>query len=93
MSNPCVLYLDQNKWIDLARCVKDPDGHPENYATLKMLVRKAKANELIVPLTFANIYETYKINDVARRIHLAWVQATLSQGTVFDDAALYSGRN
>ena len=80
---PAVIYLDQNKWIDLARAVKKPDDFPENYSVLEWLVKQVRANEAVVPLSFTNIYETHKINDLERRKHLAWVQATLSQGIVF----------
>jgi len=78
-----ILYLDQNKWIELARAQKAPDDYPEHYAILAMLVAEANAGRLVVPLTEANQYETQKIGSKERREHLAWVQATLSQGKVF----------
>jgi hypothetical protein len=83
MDQPIILYLDQNKWIDIARGVNDPDRHPEFYKIVKLLVSKAKARKIIVPLTFTNIYETFKIRNVRRRNQLAWVQATLSHGRFF----------
>lgn len=83
MSSPCILYLDQNMWIAVAQGVKNPDRHPESYAALELLVTLGMANKLIIPLSFTNIYETHKINDSDRRSHLAWVQASLSQGKVF----------
>jgi hypothetical protein len=82
-ANPTIVYLDQNKWIDLARAVKDPDGYPEHYSVLEKLVEGAKAGRLIVPLTQTNIYETHKISDPERRHDLAFTQASLSQGRVF----------
>jgi hypothetical protein len=36
----------------------------------------------VVPLSFANIYETFKINDPIRRAHLAGVQSAISGGKV-----------
>ena len=78
-----ILYLDQNKWIELARAVKSPHDFPAEYAVLEALVREANAGRLLVPLTATNLYETHKINMPERRKHLAWVQATLSQGVVF----------
>ena len=78
-----ILYLDQNAWIALARAQKAPDAHPEMYVVLAMLVEAAGGGALSVPLSFTNIYETNKINDLERRKHLAWVQCTLSQGRVF----------
>jgi hypothetical protein len=80
---PTIVYLDQNKWIDLARAFKNPDGYSEHYSVLEKLVEGAKAGRLIVPLTQSNIYETRKISDAGRRHDLAFAQATLSQGRVF----------
>jgi hypothetical protein len=83
LANAKIVYLDQNKWIDLARAVKDPDGYSEHYLVLEKLVEGAKAGRLIVPLTQTNIYETRKISDPKRRHDLVFTQATLSQGRVF----------
>ena len=82
-TSPKIVYLDQNKWIDLARALKAPDEFPEHYVVLERLVAGAKAGELIVPVTQANIYETHKVFDRERRHDLAFTQATLSQGRVF----------
>ncbi len=78
-----IVYLDQNKWIDLARAVKTPACYPKQRAALEVLVGEANAGRVVVPLTASNIYETHKIANQERRDHLAWVQATLSQGLVF----------
>lgn len=78
-----ILYLDQNKWIELARGHKSPHEFPMQHAVLSVLVEEANAGRLRVPLTSTNLYETHKIADQERRKHLAWLQATLSRGTVF----------
>ena len=78
-----IIFLDQNKWIDLARAVKYPADYSEQRRVLEFLVEEAKANRIVVPLTQTNIYEIHKINDPERRHDLAYVQATLSQGRVF----------
>ena len=83
MAQQRILYLDQNKWIEIARAIKDPDSHQEIYSVLELLVQATNKGELLIPLSGANIYETHKVNDPLRRGHLAWVQASLSQGTVF----------
>jgi hypothetical protein len=41
-----ILYLDQNKWIELARGVKSPDKLPSQYAVVETLVREAKAGNI-----------------------------------------------
>lgn len=78
-----VVYLDQNKWIDIARAVKAPSEFPAEYRVLEALAAFAEAGKIAIPLTSSNLYETHKIANAERRRHLAWVQATLSQGMVF----------
>lgn len=79
---PRVLYLDQNAWIALAQGSWDGDTFPVEHAALTRVVRALQADGVIVPLSFTNIYETSKINDPVRRMHLARVQVTLSGGKV-----------
>ncbi|MFD1986238.1 hypothetical protein ACFSOZ_27715 [Mesorhizobium newzealandense] len=77
------VYLDQNQWIALARAVKRPEDHPALRSLPRRIREEVDAGRLRIPLTFANVYETHKINDPERRSDLAIVQAFLSQGTVF----------
>jgi hypothetical protein len=83
LTNPKIVYLDQNKWIDLARAVKYPDEKPEMRAVLEWLIGELKAGRVVIPLTATNIFETHKINIVERRLDLAHIQATMSSGLVF----------
>ena len=83
MSSVTILYLDQNKWIELAQGRRSPTDFPAQREVLALLVEEANAGRLVVPLTATNRYETHKINIRERREHLAWVQSTLSQGMVF----------
>lgn len=76
------VFLDQNKWIDLARAAKHPAEHPDLQPLLARIREEMAAGRLILPLTFANIYETQKVNDPERRRDLAFVQAFLSRGLV-----------
>jgi hypothetical protein len=78
-----IAYLDQNKWIELARAAKQPENYPDHSALLTSISRAVDAGDLILPLTFTNIYETFKINDPQRRCDLSFVQASLSKGLVF----------
>jgi len=80
---PRILFLDQNAWIALAQGAWDRKAYPRQHAALTVLAGALKAGRVIVPLGFANIYETHKINDPRRREHLARVQATISGGAVF----------
>lgn len=78
-----VLYLDQNKWVELAKGQKSATDFPAQREVLAFLIEEANARRLVIPLTATNLYETHKINIQERRDHLAWVQSCLSQGMVF----------
>ncbi|WP_162801245.1 hypothetical protein [Azospirillum brasilense] len=78
-----VLYLDQNKWIDLARAATAPADNPEIRDILELLCSKVAAGEIILPLTSSNIFETHKVNRHNQRLHLAYTQAALSESKVF----------
>jgi hypothetical protein len=78
-----IVYLDQNKWIGLARAAQNPAAYPDLRDLLEVMTQKVRAGELALPLTATNIYETHKINDAKRRHDLASLQAFLSRGLVF----------
>jgi hypothetical protein len=78
-----IVYLDQNAWIALARGAWDKSAHPAEHEALVTLIAGIKQNGLIVPLSFANLYETMKVNIPDRRLNLARVQAVISEGRVF----------
>lgn len=82
MSHRKVLYLDQNAWIALARGAWDKAEYHAEHAALVIVVEAARAGQIVVPLSFTNIYETTKIDLPVRRAHLAHVLATLSRGKV-----------
>jgi hypothetical protein len=77
-----IVYLDQNKWIELARAIKHPDQHAGLQSLVSRVCAAVRAGSLVLPLTSTNIYETQKVNDAGRRCDLAYVQAALSQGCV-----------
>jgi len=78
-----ILYLDQNAWVSLARGAWDKGSYPKEHAQLVKIVTALQAQHFVVPLSFANIYETSKINDPIRRINMARTQVTISKGCVF----------
>lgn len=78
-----LLYLDQNAWVALARGAWDRETHPKEHAALTKVIEGVRAQAIMVPLSFANIYETAKINDPARRANMARTQAVISRGRVF----------
>ncbi|WP_394689475.1 hypothetical protein [Hoeflea sp.] len=78
-----ILYLDQNAWVSLARGAWDKASYPHDHTRLVKVVEALQQNRFILPLSFANIYETSKINDPVRRANIARTQVTLSKGHVF----------
>lgn len=78
-----ILYLDQNAWVALARGAWDKVSYPQEHARLVKVVTALQQQRFIVPLSFANIYETLKINDPIRRENMARTQVTISRGHVF----------
>ena len=83
MITPQIIFLDQNKWIELLRAEKSPDACPREYAILQGLIAKLQTGKIVLPLSGTNIYETYKIADPQRRQGLAELQSGLSGGLVF----------
>lgn len=74
------IYLDQNKWIDIARAFYGrPDGKQfENI--LKKISEKVEAKEIILPLSALHFLETAKPEDKGRRERLAKFIFKLSNG-------------
>jgi hypothetical protein len=75
-----IVYLDQNKWIDLSRAYHGmPEGKEFQPALTK--IQSAVLNKsAIFPLSFQHYFETNKDPDLERRRRLARVMAELSQG-------------
>lgn len=78
-----IIFLDQNKWIDLARVEAGVCLDAELIKLYDELVGAVESGLVIFPLTVSHILETSKRNDSASRGHVATVQARLSRGYVF----------
>ncbi len=77
---PKLLYLDQNKWIDLARAhYGRPDGEPFMDA-LKAVRAATESGRLIAPFSMVNAVEAMIPRDAGRRERLARFMADLSGG-------------
>jgi len=73
------VYLDQNKWIDLARAVS---GHPhgEKFKTVAMMVAAAVSrSEASFPLSAGHMFETWKQKNGKRRREVATTMLTISK--------------
>src|SRR5262245_14450491 len=75
---PRSIYLDQNKWVDLARAYH---GHPDGgafTATLKACKRAVEGRTAFFPLSVTHYEETAVVSDSGRRDRLAEVMELLS---------------
>jgi hypothetical protein len=73
------VYLDENKWIDLARAVS---GHPqgEKFKTVATMVAAAVSrSEASFPLSAGHIFETWKQKSGRRRREVATTMLTISK--------------
>jgi len=82
---PKIIFLDQNKWIDLAHAFDDPTKHPSIHAVGQQMITAVTEGRAIFPLTANLLIETYKMKDDAHRKLVAEVQAQFSQGYVYRD--------
>jgi hypothetical protein len=78
-----ILFLDQNKWIQLAQVHSGKIVSEAVCDIYQQLINASHKGEILVPLTAANILETSKRNDPDSRANLAQIQAKLSKGFVF----------
>lgn len=75
-----IVYLDQNKWIDLARArVGRADGQ-KHQAVLEKITEVVSQGKAVFPLSWLHFVETRKKRDLKKRRELAEVMAEISQG-------------
>lgn len=78
-----IIYLDQNKWIELAKVQAGVVRSGAIFDLFEEMVLAVKAGDAIFPLSASHILETSKRNDPISRSHVARTQALLSQGRVY----------
>ncbi|MCH1918602.1 hypothetical protein L9G15_04035 [Shewanella sp. A3A] len=78
-----IVFLDQNKWIELAGVEAGKASSPQLVALYNELIAAVDGGRAVFPLTVSHILETSKRNDPTSRRHVAAVQARLSKGYVF----------
>jgi hypothetical protein len=78
-----IIFLDQNKWVDLARVLAGTSQVAEHTAVYDLLRTAVADGRLLAPLTITQIIETSKQNRPERRRWVAQVQAELSRGYVY----------
>lgn len=78
-----IIYLDQNKWIELARVHSGQANSPVLRESYDLLANAVDCGDILCPLSAAHIIETSKRNEPVSRSRLALVQARLSRGFVY----------
>jgi hypothetical protein len=74
-----IIYLDQNKWIELARIANGIDTSPRDLRILAKF-KEASENGYIFPLGATHYIEFSRIKDLGRRKRLGHFMWELSQG-------------
>lgn len=77
-----IVFLDQNKWIELAQVHSGRTTSGPMVELFPQLVAGVQGERVLFPLSVANIIETAKRNDPDSRRHVAETQAILSLGYV-----------
>lgn len=78
-----ILFLDQNKWIELARVHSGKVISGPLHDAYQHFANALQDERIIIPLTVANIIETSKRNDPISRADVARTQAIFSKGCVY----------
>ena len=77
-----VVYLDQRDWSFLAKVLAEPErvDPDQPLAAATYLIDLARAQKIILPMSFAHLSETSWRRDTDRRYHLALALTRLSRG-------------
>jgi hypothetical protein len=76
-----IVYLDQNKWIDLAKARADHTDGRKYRTVLEKITKAVEQGKVIAPISWIHFVETRKKRDIKKRKELAEVMADLSKGT------------
>ena len=80
-----IIYLDQNKWIQLAQSIHRPERVPKReLGPARRLINLARAREIILPISSAHWVETSPTYG-DRRTRLASLMVGLSRGWIMRD--------
>ena len=74
------IYLDQNKWIELARARHRSDASSDDKANLHSIEDAVVDGRVCFPVSYVHIMETARIGNQTQRLQLAELMAELSIG-------------
>lgn len=75
-----IIYLDQNKWIDLAKAIVNPNKYPKYVKVANLVLEKTKNGEWIFPLSMIHVFETTLREDQNSRKKLVDIMIKVSNG-------------
>jgi hypothetical protein len=81
-NKPLIVYLDQNKWIDLTKARHGHNDGQKYQDVLKKILEVVKQDKAIFPLSWVHFIETRKKRNLQKRKELAEVMAEISRGIV-----------
>lgn len=82
-----IVYLDQNKWIELARVHAGALTSGPVADLYQELIAAVQSEMVLFPLSASHVLETSKQNDPVKRGNLAETQAKLSRGFAYRSRA------
>ncbi len=53
-----IIYLDQNKWIDLAKAINKPKEYPKYQKVANLILEKVKKGDWVFPISSMHVSET-----------------------------------
>lgn len=74
-----IVYLDQNKWTELARMVNGKDTSPRTTQVIKEFDAALDTGHVVFPLSAFYYMESARISNVGRRSRLGSVMWTYSK--------------
>lgn len=80
MTGPPNVYLDQNKWIELARAHYGRREHSARRLAVRAIETAAEHDNIIAPLSFGHYIETGKNRNESGRLKLAQLMYVVSKG-------------
>lgn len=75
------IYLDQNKWIDLAKIYHGKDERDESKELLELILNSIDSDKVRFPLSSIHYVETASISNAGRKERLGVTMFDLSKGT------------
>ncbi|MGD2087345.1 MAG: hypothetical protein PVH61_14265 [Candidatus Aminicenantes bacterium] len=73
------IYLDQNKWIDLANSILNPNKYPKYVKVADLVKKKVNSGEWVIPISMIHFLETKSRRNNESRKKLSGVMADISK--------------